>query len=164
MSYLLSTDAWLYIMTSDSAYPAKSDGPSKGLAEVATRKWAEDVDMNLVHISIITYGEILVIHRASRSNLALQYELKSAIDSLETSSGEELILNLTSEDMSHWASIYGSLDANSDLALEDSFVLAQALCQGFTYVGQRTDVIDTIEGIGLNFLDPEEWQSAQSSK
>lgn len=161
MSYLLSTDAWLYVMTSEGVYPEASCSPDLMNAAAATRAWAENVDSDLIHVSIITYGEVLVIHGAARSNLSLQYELQDAIDILETISGEDRVLNLTREDMAHWSRIYGALGSDPQLSFEDSYVLAQALCQGYTYVGCRTEVISSIENIGLNFLDPEEWQSLQ---
>lgn len=161
MSYLLGTEAWLCVMASAEAYPLESSPPELFRAAEATRKWSESVSPDLIHVSIVTYGEICVIRKGATTNLSLLYELNEAIDTLDTTTGEERILDLTKEDMTHWANIYAALGDEPDLRLEDSFVLAQALCQGFTYVGQRTATITLLEAINLSFLDPEEWSVQQ---
>lgn len=157
MSYILGTDAWLAVVTAPQAFPPPSSPAERIAAAEATRAWSEHVSEELIHISIITYGEIWVIRNGAHKNVALLYQLIGALDELDSESGREQVLALTTEDMTHWANIYNALDDDPGLRLEDSYVLAQALNHGYTYVGQRSDAITRLEDINLSFLDPAEW-------
>lgn len=162
MSYLLGTEAWLYVFTSPQAYPPPGSFAERLRAAEAIREWSESIRDDLIFMSIVTYGEICVIHNGAQNNLQLHYELTEILNKHQAEPKAKRVLDLTKEDMAHWARIYAVLDDDPDLKLEDSFALAQALHKGFTYVSQRTDTLTELENVGLSFLDPEEWLAQQN--
>jgi hypothetical protein len=157
VSYLLSTDTFLGQSTHEGAFPSAGATPEEYEAAKAARSWGEHVQSELTYLSVLTLGELQIIRNGARRNLALQYQLDALLD-MVAGAWDRRILDITKQDMYHWARIYDSMDEHApDMAIEETFVISQALTHGLTYVGRRSATINALEMIGLVFVDPVEW-------
>jgi predicted nucleic acid-binding protein len=161
VSYLLSTDTLLGQATHEDAFPGGGAAPEEHEAAKAARSWAEQIQSDLTYLSVLTLGELRIMRNGARRNLTLLYQLDALLDRV-TGAWDRRILDITKQDMYHWARIYDSMDQDPDMAIEDTFVISQALTHGLTYVGRRSSTIDALESIGLAFVDPIEWTKQKS--
>lgn len=163
MSYLIGTEAFLAQVTTTEGFPGRDASDAEKRAADTARAWAAQVPADLIYLSVLTIGELLIMRDAARRDLRLLYQLNGLIDRLNAFG--ERTLDVGRQDMSHWARIWGALQGTNTFTLEESLIVSQALTRGFTYVGRRSEIVSALEdGVGLLFVDPLEWYEQKAKQ